>query len=644
MKKTALTLATLIASTSVYSDSLETLNYSGQATPKPAQHHKKYYPEAPRITKIELPPLPAFEKKITIEKANQNPGIGAPLKVGTNREIEVLSSNKKTASHLVWKTTNYGGEIAAVRIYSPEALALRIAVKTKNLPSSTVFRFSGTETGEVIEVHASEVIKTLNENSKPEKVKEPENTVYWSPPIKGNEITVEIELPSGVSRENFEIAFPEISHLFIDPSEKSNSFLQKSIGESGACNIDFQCSTTDAPSLEQQSRSVARMSFIANGGSYLCTGTLLNNTKEDQTPYLLSANHCISDQATASTLVTYWIYRASQCGSNQLSNESTIVSGGAQLLYSDEAQDTSFMRLNNQPPQNASFSGWSTDSNLYNLNQTVIGLHNPAGDLQKISKGSVIDYINCNTTDCYRTNQLNANGIEVRWGSGVTEGGSSGSGLFNNGRLVAQLYGGFSSCTTPTGRDMYSLLAPAYEAGIKQWLSPPASETSPDTQYVVEFYNPDINHYFMTADVGEQEFVDSGSVGRWIRTGQSFKAGGSTAACRFYGNTNINPSTGAIFGPNSHFYTLDKVGCEQLISMFNPNTPSWSFESYDFLSTHPNKSGECPSETIPVYRLYNDGFSKGKASNHRFITSAALIEPMTKEGWIYEGTHMCAPR
>ena len=34
---------------------------------------------------------------------------------------------------------------------------------------------------------------------------------------------------------------------------------------------------------------------------------------------------------------------------------------------------------------------------------------------------------------------------------------------------------------------------------------------------VIEFYNPDLNNYFITAEPAEQAFVDTGGVGRWLR-------------------------------------------------------------------------------------------------------------------------------
>jgi plastocyanin len=160
---------------------------------------------------------------------------------------------------------------------------------------------------------------------------------------------------------------------------------------------------------------------------------------------------------------------------------------------------------------------------------------------------------------------------------------------------------------------------------------------------VTEFYNPDLGQYFMTADPAEQAYVDTGAVGNWHRTGESFPSGGSVAVCRFGGNPLIDPATRRPRGPNSHFYTADSNECAGLIGLYVWNMPGWHFESYDFTTTPPDAGG-CAAGLTPVYRAYNDGFARGVDSNHRFTTNLATYEAMIAAGWIGEGVHMCAPQ
>ncbi|MBL0039158.1 MAG: hypothetical protein IPP36_11970 [Nitrosomonadales bacterium] len=155
---------------------------------------------------------------------------------------------------------------------------------------------------------------------------------------------------------------------------------------------------------------------------------------------------------------------------------------------------------------------------------------------------------------------------------------------------------------------------------------------------VVEFYNTHLDHYFITADANEAAGIDGGSAGPgWVRTGNSFKSGGSTPVCRFYGSQ--------VPGPNSHFYTLAGFECDGLkqLQAITPATQKrWNFESLDFISTPPT-NGICPTGTVPVYRAYNNGFARGIDSNHRFSSEAAAIQEVVTRGWINEGVAMCAP-
>ena len=155
---------------------------------------------------------------------------------------------------------------------------------------------------------------------------------------------------------------------------------------------------------------------------------------------------------------------------------------------------------------------------------------------------------------------------------------------------------------------------------------------------VTEFYNINLDHYFITADSGEAGAIDNGSAGPgWIRTGGSFKSGGSTSVCRFYGS--LSP------GPNSHFYTADGSECAMLkdLQASIPSTDKrWNFESLDFASTVPVNQ-TCAAGTMPIYRAYNNGYARGVDSNHRISANLNAIQDVVNRGWVNEGVVMCAP-
>ena len=157
------------------------------------------------------------------------------------------------------------------------------------------------------------------------------------------------------------------------------------------------------------------------------------------------------------------------------------------------------------------------------------------------------------------------------------------------------------------------------------------------TTVVVEFYNSTLVHYFITADPNEAAAIDGGAAGPgWERTGKTFKSGGPSRVCRFYGSPDIDPATGMRRGPNSHFYTIDPAECAAVKTDIG-----WRFESYDF-SGRPRSGAACPAGTVAVLRAYNNRFAQND-SNHRYMTEQATYDAMLAQGWSGEGAVFCAP-
>ena len=158
-----------------------------------------------------------------------------------------------------------------------------------------------------------------------------------------------------------------------------------------------------------------------------------------------------------------------------------------------------------------------------------------------------------------------------------------------------------------------------------------------DSLFVVEYFHAGLNNYFITANRAEAAGLDANPAGGWLRTGYSFKPGGNASVCRFYGSQSP--------GPNSHFYTVDPGECASLkaLQASTPSTqPRWNFESNDFASTLP-VAGVCAGGTTPVYRVYNNGSTRGVDSNHRITSSQTAVQQVLDKGWRNEGVVMCAP-
>jgi len=147
---------------------------------------------------------------------------------------------------------------------------------------------------------------------------------------------------------------------------------------------------------------------------------------------------------------------------------------------------------------------------------------------------------------------------------------------------------------------------------------------------IVEFFNAGLGHYFITANPAEQASIDAGGSGPgWTRTGLTFRSGGISRACRFYGTPGR--------GPNSHFYTIDANECSLVRT-----DPGWHFESYDFSATPPGPGNSCAAGTTKVYRAYNGRFAQND-SNHRYTTSLTAYNAQVAAGWTGEGVLFCVP-
>ena len=65
----------------------------------------------------------------------------------------------------------------------------------------------------------------------------------------------------------------------------------------------------------------------------------------------------------------------------------------------------------------------------------------------------------------------------------------------------------------------------------------------------------------------------------------------------------------------------------------------WQFEGTVFYALVPS-GGQCPANTAPVYRLYNNR-AKQSDSNHRFTADGPMRAAML--GWVDEGVAFCSP-
>ncbi len=164
------------------------------------------------------------------------------------------------------------------------------------------------------------------------------------------------------------------------------------------------------------------------------------------------------------------------------------------------------------------------------------------------------------------------------------------------------------------------------------------------TATVTEFYNPDLDYYFMTGRAIDKQILDGRP--EWRRTGQDFKifSQQSDGALPFERFFFANAARAGLRG--THFYT--SLANEQRL-LTSLNTKNEALRAKPFLegvegyTIETLANGTCPSQTIPVYRAFRGPPRFNDDANHRFSTSLTQHQEMINRlGWADEGIVFCA--
>lgn len=313
--------------------------------------------------------------------------------------------------------------------------------------------------------------------------------------IQGDLVTLEYLQPAG-SFELPVINISEIAHIYRGVGDRILFFEQgytQNQNKAQSCEVDVACS--EITGWEEQRDAVVRYTFV-DGGTFLCSGSVINNTNNDCTPYILSANHC--GEPTSNSDITghvwYFNYQRPTCSPGNTTPysgaQSETMSGGtfraSSSLGNEPASNTNqvdgcdfvLVEMNSAIPQSygAYYAGWNRSNTA---SASGVGIHHPSGDEKKIST-----YTSSLSNSTYNGGWSGAHWL-VTWaattnGHGVTEGGSSGSPIFNNaGLIVGHLSGGSSFCTATTSPDLYGKFRNAWDMEgsnanqqLEAWLDP----------------------------------------------------------------------------------------------------------------------------------------------------------------------------
>jgi lysyl endopeptidase len=296
----------------------------------------------------------------------------------------------------------------------------------------------------------------------------------WTPLVRASTATVEVVVP-GSARAALHLRISAVNYGFDDLEFRSGA-----PGRAGKCMVDVACNTGEP--WKAEARSV--VSYTVQG-QWTCSGTLVNNTARDGTPYVLTADHCVTTQADAASAVFYWNYQASTCGGTDASTSQS--QSGADLVarsknsVRDGGSDFALLRLRKPPDPDFGvyYAGW--DRRDLAPSTGVVGIHHPHGDEKKISTSDLATErvsILLETEATVPADRL-THLLVPGWTEGAMEAGSSGSALWNRDRRVVGHYSaGASGCEAPSAPDAYGRLyhdwsgADDARHSVASWLDP----------------------------------------------------------------------------------------------------------------------------------------------------------------------------
>lgn len=408
--------------------------------------------------------LPALDYQLIAQQDSINDlDKSQPWRYGVEIPIDINSNTDG-----LWTTLPNGAKIWRATIASTDAVNLSVNFGDFYLPAGSRLQLYNQERTDITRTFTS------FHNRKDGKLG------TWF--VEGNTIWIEYYQPPATS-ENPRLQLSSVIHGYRLGRVNAAVNASRGINDSGDCNYDVNCSIGN--DFDDKKDLVKKAVALLNlGNGYLCSAALVNNTKNDKTPFLLTANHCLTNSSPALWSVRFnWVSPAPVCGTSGDSGnvQTNFTISGASLKANNSKSDFALVQLFEQIPDSwdVAFAGWdNTDTDpLFE-----VGIHHPNGDIMKICRDdSGATKVDANGTDVWLIGGGN-HGSGNGWEIGTTESGSSGSPLFDeNGRIIGQLFGGQSACIGLENNreyDIYGRFGVSWNAGstpqsrLMEWLDP----------------------------------------------------------------------------------------------------------------------------------------------------------------------------
>ena len=424
---------------------------------------KKFRRAHPGRDTLQVPPL-----EVDRLRKEHAPEKGKPLRFAERWPVDVTPS-----SHGRWEDSGTKSRWT-VRIEAPGAQNLNLAFSQFRLPASAQLE---------LRVNGELMVRPFtaedNEN----------HGELWTPLVAGDELELVLDVADD-EREQVDLRLSGIHRGFRSFSFAAGREKLEGSAPAGDCHIDVVCSAEESGAgglIDQFRDQIKAAGVYILSGTYFCSGAAINNTRNDKRPLFLTADHCGITLSNAASMLVYWNHENSSCRTRGTSPNASAGNGpvnnfnsGARLRAAFEASDMTLVELDDpiNEDHGVFLAGWSR----VGVPELGVGIHFPKGSEKRIS----FDFDEPRSTNYLSSEEDNGatHWRIVGWELGSTEGGSSGSPMFDqNGRIVGQLHGGYAACGNDRS-DWYGKVSRSWEGGgspgsrLRDWLDPDGSGVS----------------------------------------------------------------------------------------------------------------------------------------------------------------------
>ncbi len=403
-----------------------------------------------------LESVPVYELPLQDNKALQTAELaarepGRPMHFATRVEVDI---NPDT--HGQWEVLPGGLAVWRLRLHSPEAYSLNLGFTRYEMAP-----------GGLLLLYSPDLSHLQGPFSRADNE---DHAQLWTPILYGDEMVMELQVPA-TEKDLVQLQLSYVHHDFIGFGLRGS--------RSGSCNLDVVCGAADGWDIVDDYRDIIQSAGAYSLGGFLaCSGALINNARNDCTPYFLTANHCGVSASNAPSMVAYWNFQHSTCrqpgstasgsvGNGQLNQFNT----GAIWRSAWFESDFALVELDDplDPAHNPFLAGWS----MLTPADSMIAIHHPGVEEKRIS----FDFDPNDWTSWF--GNIDSTHIVVNdWDIGTTEGGSSGSPVFDQDkRIIGQLHGGGAACGNNLS-DEYGWILKSWTGGgspssrLSDWLDP----------------------------------------------------------------------------------------------------------------------------------------------------------------------------